>query len=230
MKKSALFILFVFVSLTSCATEEQIVKKDNIVTVLANPSIPKLAQPIKPINAGEFPPSLVLGTRFTFRQGNVVTKNWTAVQWVVKDLIEWQGNRAYVIDIGGSFIIWDMNLNYLATLSGDGKVVSAANPSIRTYLWPLKLGTTYDAVYDYYSGGKKVMTSKDSITIENITDVTVPMGNYSAFVLKRVSTGLVEKIYFSPLVGFPVKWQWSQSMEHSQGPGEFSVELVKIEK
>ena len=114
-------------------------------------------------------------------------------------------------------------------MNKDGKAISIATPSIKTYTWPLKIGTSYDIKYEYSSAGKKA-SSQDQISVESMANINVPAGSYSTFVLKRISTGTTEKIFYSPTVGFPVKWQWSQGIDHPQGPGEFIVELVMVGK
>ena len=227
--KTIIVICLTFV-LFSCAVQDEIVKPTYPSQgIYSTPKI--ITQPQIPM--GETPPTLTIGTKFTFRQANAITKNWSNQVWVIKDISEWQGVKCYIIDIssgaGETFILWDTNLNYMATINKDGKAISLATPLIKTYTWPLKIGSAYNTIYDYISAGKKV-SSQDQVTIENMITINVPLGTYSTFILKRISNVMVEKIYYSPAVGFPIKWQWSQAIDHPQGPGEFIVELIKIEK
>jgi hypothetical protein len=220
-----------FVLFSGCAAQEEMIRPSEHTpdSIYSSPKIISTSR----VPIGETPPVLVVGTKYTFRQANAINKNWSQLTWVIKDIAEWQGSKCYVIDLSGgageTFIVWDTNLNFMATINKDGKAMNIATPSIKTYSWPLKVGNSYEASYEYWAVGKKA-PSKDQITVENITSTTVPSGTYSTFILKRISTGMTERIFYSPALGFPVKWQWSQSIDHPNGPGEFVVELTKIEK
>ncbi len=186
------------------------------------------------VQLGDEAPTLVVGTKYHFRQGNAITKQWINISWLVKDRIVWQGKEGYIIDtsggMGANFMIWDTSLNAMATTDAQGKPTAAYDPCMRLFVFPLKVGATYNVTYDFYNAGKKHSGIADTIKVEGKETVRVPAGTYNAFVVKRMATKITEYHYYAPMVGFPVKWQWSQAIDHPNGPGEYVTELVKIEK
>ena len=185
------------------------------------------------VQLGEEAPAIKPGTKFIFRQGNVITKQWTTVAWEFKEKFMWQGKEAYLIDTtggqGGQYMIWDQSLNILATADSQGKVVNAFDPCVKLFNFPMKVGMTYAANYDYWTAGKKMGSISEQVKIERKETVNVPAGAWNVFVVRREATKVVEYHYYAPMLGFPVKWIWSQAVDHPNGAGEFVTELVKIE-
>lgn len=228
MKKLGLVLVLVF--LFGCASDP--VKPDAPV-VKPNQQIVRQPVILTPIQLGEKEPDLKVGTKITLRQGNAITKQWNIMVWVVKPGVTWQGKNAYLIDTSGGqgiqYMIWDRYLNIMATVDGQGKVINAFDPCVKLFAFPMKVGASYQAVYDYWAGGKKVAGISDQLKVEGKETVQVPAGLYEVFVIKRSATQLTEYHYYSPMLGFPVKWRWTQLIDHPNGPGEFVTELVKIE-
>ena len=225
--------LFVVVLLFVCigCAENEIVKPT--IPITKSTGITPKPVVLSPQQLGEIPPVLSLGTKIVFRQGNIINKQWTTLAWVIKDTVTWQGKQGYLIDTSGgqgqSYMIWDTNLNIMASLDGSGKVITAFNPCIKLFSFPMKVGNGYSYGYDYWADGKKVSLS-EQVKVEGRELVSVPAGKFDVFVVKRSTVMITEKYYYSPQLGFPVKWEWSQAFEHPQGPGEFIVELVKFDK
>jgi hypothetical protein len=235
MLKMLSVLSLVLMLVIGCATEQPMTRsqKPDIKTY-PNQPYPKKEITLNPVQLGEQPPELIVGTRYILRQGNVITKQWTTMAWLVKDKFQWQGKNAYLIDISGgqnlSYIIWDRDLNILATTDGNGKVVTAFEPCVKLFTFPLKVGTTSTITYDYWIGGKKMTGITEQIKVDGKESVSVPAGTYETIIVKRSNSQLTELHYYAPMVGFPVKWRWTQGFDHPNGPGEFAIELVKIEK
>lgn len=227
--KKLFVVVFMFVCI-GCATDQEIVKQQPTYKPTGIAPKPVI---LSPQQSGEIPPILSPGTKVTFRQGNVVTKQWVTLSWVVKDSIKWQGKNAYLIDMTGgqgqSFILWDTNLNLVATIDSHGKVLTAFEPCVKIFSFPLKVGNGYSYGYEYWSGGKKA-TVTEQVKVESKELISTPAGKYDVFVIKRNAPLMTERHFYSPHLGFPVRWEWSQAYEHPQGPGEFVVELIKFEK
>lgn len=225
MKMKGLLIL-VCVLIFGCATDDKLMKPQTLPTV-AKPVV------LTPTQIGEEAPAIKPGTKFTFRQGNVITKQWNTVVWEFREQFMWQGREAYLIDTtggqGGQFMIWDRFLNMMATADSQGKVISAFEPCVKLFTFPMKVGLTYTATYDYWTAGKKMGSISEQIKIDAKEVVRVPAGSYNAFIIKREATKVIEYHYYAPMLGFPVKWVWSQAVDHPNGAGEFVTELVKVE-
>lgn len=222
--------------LIGCATEQATTKsqKPADIKLYPNQPLPKKEIVLTSVQLGEQPPELSIGTKYTLRQSNVITKQWTTMVWLIKDKFEWQGKTAYLIDISGgqglSYIIWDRNLNIMATTDGNGKVTSAFEPCVKLFTFPLKVGSVNTITYDCLIGGKKMTGITEQIKVDGKETVSVPAGLYEAIVIRRSNSQLTELHYYAPMVGFPVKWRWTQGFDHPNGPAEYAIELVKIEK
>ncbi len=236
MKRLSMLLVLVCLFVFGCST----VQERPSVTTHPNKPYPKNLAPsamLSPIELGEKAPDLSLGTKYTFRQGNVITKQWTMLTWTIKDRLTWQGKDAYLIDTAvgldgqgaHQYIIWDRNLNMMAVTDINGKLINAFDPCIKLFSFPMKVGSSYGFVYDYWNGGKKTVGLTEKVEVTNKELVSVPAGLYDSFVIKRVTGTIIESHYYAPTLGFPVKWRWTQGLDH-QNPGEFATELVKVEK
>ncbi len=227
MGKRILMVVVLF-ALAACSSVET-----SGVKTFPNQPYPKPVV-LSAVQLGDEAPALVIGTKYHFRQGNAITKQWINISWVVKDRVTWQGKEGYIIDTSGgmgtNFMIWDRFLNSMAVVDGQGKTITAFDPCMKLFIFPMKIGVAHTITYDFYNGGKKYSGVSDTVRVESKETVKVPAGTYNAFMIKREAQKMTEYHYYAPMVGFPVKWQWSQAVDHPNGPGEYVTELVKIEK
>jgi hypothetical protein len=112
-----------------------------------------------------------------------------------------------------------MNLNWIGSFA-DGKELESAEPCIRVFKWPLRVGEKWDSGYTLrdYSQGIHVSTSKVAMNIQTYEEVTVPAGTFKAL---RIQAG-VETFWYAPCVGWVVKEQIEP-----YGKEEWLLELVE---
>jgi len=123
----------------------------------------------------EFPPVLVVGSKFVYQVTNLSTGNMETYIWLVKERKEYDPNLyipeqyakrmkektkekqlSYWIELigvteekkemRGNFIIYDMNLNLLAFIV-NGKECISYNPLVPQFPWPLKIGKKWVKKY-----------------------------------------------------------------------------------
>jgi len=169
------------------------------------------------------PPALVIGSSFVFQDTNLSNGRICKVIMTVKEKKQFEGKPAYWIQVKREkdqyFDIYDMNLNWIGS-SEDGKELESAEPCIRVFDWPLKVGKKWDSSYTLrvYSQGIHVSTSKVAINIRTYEEVTVPAGTFKTL---RIQAG-EETFWYAPSIGWAVK----EEIE-PYGKAEWLFELVE---
>ena len=169
------------------------------------------------------PPVLVLGSMFAYKDTNLSTRKICKMTMVVKEKREFEKKLAYWIDVTRDgknyFDVYDMDLNWIGSSEG-GKEVESAEPCIRVFKWPLRVGKKWDSSYTLwnYSQGIHNSTSKVAVNIRTYEEVTVPRGTFKAL---RIQAG-GETVWYSPSIGWVVKEQ-----NGSYGKGGWILELVQ---
>ena len=156
----------------------------------------------------DHPPVLVLGSRFAYQDTNLSTGKVGKVTMVVREKKEFEKKPVYWIDViregKNYFDIYDMNLNWIGSFA-DGKELESAEPCIRVFKWPLRVGKKWNSTYTLrdYSQGIHISTSKVAMNIRTYEEVTVPAGTFKAL---RIQAG-GETFWYAPSIGWVVKEQ-----------------------
>jgi len=154
------------------------------------------------------PPVLTLGSMFAYQETNLSTGKIWKIIMVVSEKKQFEKKPAYWIDVireGKShFDIYDMNLNWIGSFA-DGKELESAEPCIRVFEWPLRVGKKWDSSYTLrdYSHGIHTSTPKVAMNIRTYEEVTVPEGTFKAL---RIQAG-EETVWYAPSIGWVVKEQ-----------------------
>jgi len=200
--------------------------------------------PTNPVLLGEKPANLIIGSKFIYKRTNLITDESQTYMWTIKSKVNWFGTTAYVIDFGSGFIIWDSNLNWMASLDKNGKVfqnidtsaqmitpqgTSTVAPSIRVYDWPLKIGKNYSLNYEVSDKANNKIKLSDQIKVEEKTNAKTPIGTWTTFKIRRETLGYIENRFYSPDLGMEVKTEVMQTKAHPQGPAIIMNELVGYE-
>ena len=170
-----------------------------------------------------YPPVLVMGTKFIYQDANLSNGKICNVTMVVKQKKEFDKKPAYWIEVSREernyFDIYDMNLNWIGSFA-DGKELESAEPCIRVFKWPLRVGKKWDSSYTLrdYSEGFRPSPSKITVNIRTYEEVTVPAGTFKAL---RIQAG-GETFWYAPSIGWVVKEQIEP-----YGKEEWLLELVK---
>jgi hypothetical protein len=219
-------ILLIILAISGCATIEE-----------TRPNLPVT----NPVLLGEKPANLVIGSKFIYKRTNLITDESQTYMWTIKSKVNWFGITAYVIDVGAGFIIWDSNLNWMATLDKNGKVfqnidtsaqmitpqgTSTVAPSIRVYDWPLKIGKNYSLNYEVSDKANNKIKLSDQIKVEEKTNAKTPVGTWTTYKIRRETAGYIENRFYSPDLGMEVKTEVMQTKAHPQGPAIIMNELV----
>ncbi|MGA2316142.1 MAG: hypothetical protein ABSG71_07150 [Thermodesulfobacteriota bacterium] len=171
----------------------------------------------------DHPPVLVMGTKFIYQDANLSNGKICNVTMVVKQRKEFDKKPAYWIEVSREernyFDIYDMNLNWIGSFA-DGKELESAEPCIRVFKWPLRVGKKWDSSYTLrdYSEGFRPSPSKITVNIRTYEEVTVPAGTFKAL---RIQAG-GETCWYVPSIGWVVKEQ-----SGPYGKEEWLLELVK---
>ena len=171
----------------------------------------------------EYPPVLVMGSMFIYQDANLSNGKICNVTMVVKQKKEFDKKPAYWIEVSREernyFDIYDMNLNWIGSFA-DGKELESAEPCIRVFKWPLRVGKKWDSSYTLrdYSEGFRPSPSKITVNIRTYEEVTVPAGTFKAL---RIQAG-GETFWYAPSIGWVVKEQIEP-----YGKEEWLLELVK---
>lgn len=156
----------------------------------------------------DHPPVLVMGSNFIYQDTNLSNGKICKVIMTVKEEKEFERKQAYWIQVNRErdryFDIYDMNLNWIGS-SEDGKELESAEPCIREFKWPLRVGEKWDSSYTLrvYSQGIHVSTSKVAVNILTYEEVTVPAGTFKAL---RIQAG-GETVWYAPSIRWVVKEQ-----------------------
>lgn len=160
------------------------------------------------------PPVLVLDSMFsyqdtTFSSGK--TYKVTTIM-VVEEKKEFDKKVAYWIAVRGKgenfFNIYDRDLNWVGQFA-DGKKLQSAEPCIRVFKWPLRIGEKWSSEYTLqdYSRGVHLHPSKIEVNVRTYEKVTVPAGIFNAL---RIQAG-EETFWYAPSIGWVVKEQIGSS-------------------
>ena len=170
-----------------------------------------------------YPPVLVMGSKFIYQDTNLSNGKICNVTMVVKQKKEFDKKPAYWIEVSREernyFDIYDMNLNWIGSFA-DGKELESAEPCIRVFKWPLRVGKKWDSSYTLrdYSEGFRPSPSKITVNIRTYEEVTVPAGTFKAL---RIQAG-GETFWYAPSIGWVVKEQIGP-----YGKEEWLLELVE---
>jgi hypothetical protein len=154
------------------------------------------------------PPSLVIGSRFIYQDTNFSNGKTCKVAMIFKKMKEFETKPAYWIEVSKEeesyFDIYDMNLNWIGSFA-DGKELESAEPCIRVFDWPLRVGKKWKSGYTVrdYSGGVHLYHSKTGVNIQTYEEVRVPAGTFRAL---RIQAG-EETLWYAPSIGWAVREQ-----------------------
>ena len=169
------------------------------------------------------PPVLVLGSMFAYQDTNLSTGKICKVTMVVRGKKEFEKKPAYWIDViregKNYFDIYDLNLNWIGSFA-EGKELESAEPCIRVFKWPLKVGEKWSSEYTLwdYSRGVHLHPSRVAINVRTYEEVTVPAGIFDAL---RIQAG-EETFWYTPSIGWVVREQIGSS-----GKDGWLLELVE---
>jgi hypothetical protein len=131
----------------------------------------------------DHPPVLILGSMFAYRDTNLSTGKICRVTMVVKEEKEFEKKPAYWIEVNRDgkkyFDIYDLNLNWIGSF-GEGRELEFAEPCIKVFKWPLRVGDKWISRYTLrdYSHGVQLYLSKVAINVRTYEKVTVPAGTF----------------------------------------------------
>jgi hypothetical protein len=195
----------------------------------------------------ESPPAHVVGTKFVY-QTKVLNSGKIYVEtWVVREIKKYEKEIAYWLDffqIDSSVRkdrkytieetnVLDLNLNYLATFR-KGKLFQSAAPKETHFSWPLRVGKDWKSTFDYinHERGQVVKDVKTSSKVESYGEVNVPAGIFMVFKINReviYPNGMWHEgsVYYAPLIGLTVKYEWALR-DYKDGPvTRLNVELLE---
>lgn len=158
--------------------------------------------------SAQYPPSLVIGSRFIYQEINVSNGKACKVAMIVKEMKEFETKLAYWIEVRREtesyFDIYDMNLNWIGSFA-EGKELESAKPCIRVFDWPLRVGKKWKSDYTVndYSGSSHFYRSKTAVNIQTDEEVRVPAGTFRAL---RIQAG-EETLWYAPTIGWAVREQ-----------------------
>jgi len=160
------------------------------------------------------PPILVMDSMFTYQDTTLLggkTNKVTTVM-VVEEQKEFEKKMAYWISVRSKkdnyFNIYDMDLNWIGQF-GEGKKLQSAEPCIRIFKWPLRIGEKWNSEYTLrdYSRGVHLHPSKVAVNVRTYEKVTVPAGIFDAL---RIQAG-EETFWYASSIGWVVKEQIGSS-------------------
>lgn len=213
---------------------------------------PELVRKSKYEILAEKPPKLVLGAMYFYRRTNGITGDYQISVSKIKSKVNWMGTPAYTVelskqegtnDVVTGYLVLDTNLNTLATLDKDGKLLQAIkgttsptapqenpadNPCIKIYDWPLTLGKSFSVDYEIFNNtDKKSYKLTDQVNVDNELElVKTSLGEWTTYRIHRITSGSIETHYYAPEIGIEVKQEVSQTLDNGEGPGVFIVELI----
>ncbi len=171
----------------------------------------------------QHPPSLVIGSRFIYRDTDVSNGKRRKVAMIVKKMRKFETKPAYWIEVSRGeqdyFDIYDLNLNWIGSLV-DGRELESAEPCIRAFDWPLRVGKTWtsDCTLKEYQAGAHLYHSRVGVNIQKYEEVRVPAGTFGAL---RIQAGK-ETFWYAPSIGWVVREQTGP-----QERGGWLLELVE---
>jgi hypothetical protein len=173
--------------------------------------------------SAQHPPSLVIGSRFIYQDTNVSNGKTCKVAMTVKEIKEFEAKPAYWVEVSREaeryFDIYDMDLNWIGSFA-DGKELGSAEPCIRVFNWPLRVGKKWKSGYTVndYSGGAHLYRLETGVNIQTYEEVTVPAGTFTALRIQADE----ETLWYAPSIGWAVREQIGP-----QGRDGWLLELVE---
>ena len=142
-----------------------------------------------------------------------------------------------------SYLIINNELNTLAILDKDGKILQAIKGStpattpqatsaesncIKIYDWPLTLGKNFTVEYEILNKpDNKTYKVIDQVSVDKDLElVKIALGEWTTFRIQRITPGSIETHYYAPEIGIEIKQEISQTLDNSAGAGVFVVELI----
>lgn len=187
-------------------------------------------------------PTLTLGSKFIFRETDVLSKEVTDYIWTIKQIQAYEGSSkpAYFFSIckyaDGKIgseeycLVYNHELNAMTRLV-DGREVRAATPCIQTFSWPLWPGKKWYTSYNFF-GEKGRGDIRDYVVVESYEQFKVPAGTFNVFKIKRVSLSQTHwefTDYYSPEVKMFIRSEKFRLASHSEGYGKWITELVSYQ-
>ncbi len=162
----------------------------------------------------DHPPILVMDSMFTYQDTNFLSgkPNRVTTVMVVEEKKEFEKKMAYWISVrrkkDNYFNIYDMDLNWIGQFA-EGKKLQSAEPCIRVFKWPLRIGEKWSSGYTLrdFSRGVHLHPSKIEVNVRTYEKVTVPAGTFNAL---RIQAG-EETVWYAPSIGWAVKEQIESS-------------------
>ena len=154
----------------------------------------------------DHPPVLVMGSNFIYQDTNLSNGKICGVTMTVMEKKPFERKPAYWIQVDRErdryFDIYDMNFNWIGS-SEDDQELESAEPCIRVFDWPLRVGKKWkdDYICRRSSKGFRASHSKISVKILTYEEVTVPAGTFRAL---RIQAG-EETFWYAPSIGWAVK-------------------------
>lgn len=160
------------------------------------------------------PPILIMDSMFTYQDTNFSSgkTNKVTTVMVVEEKKEFDKRMAYLIQVRGKgenyFNIYDMDLNWIGQFA-DGKKLQSAEPCIRVFKWPLRIGEKWSSEYTLrdYSRGVHLHPSKIEVNVRTYEKVTVPAGTFDSL---RIQAG-EKTFWYAPSIGWIAKEQIGSS-------------------
>lgn len=117
----------------------------------------------------------------------------------------------------------------------DEKPRASAEPSWGDFEWPLRVGKTWVARYQYndHVGGRSWSGSEQSWRVEATETITVPAGTFETFRLRSApgrNVSIITTRWYAPALGLYVKQRTERTAGHYQGAGWSSVELTEYKR
>jgi len=154
----------------------------------------------------DHPPVLIMGSNFIYQDTNLSNGKISKVVMTVREKKPFESKPAYWIQVDRErdryFDIYDMNFNWIGS-SEDDQELESAEPCIRVFDWPLRVGKKWkdDYICRRSSKGFRASHSKISVKILTYEEVTVPAGTFRAL---RIQAG-EETFWYAPSIGWAVK-------------------------
>jgi hypothetical protein len=171
----------------------------------------------------DHPPVLVMGSNFVYQDTNLSNGKTCKVIMTVKERKNFERKPAYWIEVNREgesyFDIYDMNLNWMGSFE-DGKELESAQPCIRVFDWPLKVGKKWSSNYISRQRSElfRPSRSKVSVKIRTYEEATVPAGTFETLRIQADE----ETFWYAPSIGWAVKEKIGP-----YGKAEWLLELVK---
>lgn len=184
--------------------------------------------------------SWAVGSRWTYRNakpGSEQTHSFTTRREAVYDdravlmmSVEpsWSGSRKITCVGADTWVVDITNHSFVACLK-DGEELVSSRPHNGHFNWPLFVGKTWTANYDWTNREVEPRVSTPASDVYEVLayeEVTVPAGRFKAFKIQTSSSRYWGKtMWYAPGVGTVKVTSW-RSPDNAYGGAKFSEELV----